>query len=107
MNKFEARNTKSETNSKIKIVGFKIQNKSIKVSCFGDLDFSHSYLFRISIFMFHSFGFIFTFSTYSINGGPFLQICFKSMYKQPSFEMKPLKYGIWLTVNRVWQPATH
>jgi len=28
------------------------------------------------------------------------------MQKKPSFEMKTLKHGIWLTVNREWQLAT-
>jgi len=42
-----------------------------------------------------------------LTGGPFLFIWCKSMQKKTSFEMKPLKYGIWLIVNREWQPATY
>jgi hypothetical protein len=50
MNKFEARNPKPETNLKIKCSKFK--TKASRASCFGYLDFSHSDLFRISIFEF-------------------------------------------------------
>jgi hypothetical protein len=101
MNKFEARNPKTETNSKIKCSKFKTKASKSLALVIWILVIQICFEFRYS-----SFGFIVTFSAYSIKGGPFLFIWCKSMQKKQSFEMKPLKHGIWLTVNRVWQPAT-
>jgi hypothetical protein len=101
MNKFEARNPKTETNSKIKCSKFKTKASKSLVLVIWILVIQICFEFRYS-----NFGFIVTFSAYSLNGGPFLFICCKIMHKQPSFEMKIRKYGIWLTVNREWQHAT-